>query len=75
MAPTSTVGSRPAAIEQVAQQRGRGRLAVRAGDGHPEVTPRRHQLAEERLPGDDLDPPLPGGDQLREIRLEAERRR
>jgi hypothetical protein len=37
----------------VAEQRGGGRLAVRAGDGQPESPRRCHELAEQRLPGGD----------------------
>ena len=47
-------------LEEVPEQRGRGRLAVRAGYGQADVALGRHQLAEQRLPGDDRDPPLPG---------------
>ena len=48
----------PGADEQVAEQRGRRRLAVRAGDAEADAPRRRLELAEQRLPGDDRDAAL-----------------
>ena len=39
--------------EQMAEQRGGGRLAMRAGHAQPDAPRRLHQLAEQRLPGVD----------------------
>ena len=59
--------------EEVAEEGGGRRLAVGAGDGHAEPTSLPHQLAEERLPRHDRNPPLAGRNQLGQVRLEAKR--
>ena len=63
----------PGGEEQVAEERGGGRLAVGAGDGHPQPAPLPHQLPQEGLPRDDRNPPFSRGDELGQVRLEAER--
>ena len=51
MPPVMTVGSRPADVEHVGDQRGGGGLAVRAGDRHRRVEP--HQLGQHLGAADD----------------------
>ncbi len=54
----------PGGGEEMSEQRGRRRLAVRAGDPDADPVRLRHQLAEHRLPGADRDPPGLRGSQL-----------
>ncbi len=54
-------------LQQVPQQGGGGRLAVRAGDGQPDAALGRHQLTQQRLPGDDGKADLLGGEELRQV--------
>ncbi len=41
--------------QEMAQERGRRRLAMRPGHGQPDPARRGHELPDELLPGDDLD--------------------
>ena len=54
----------PGGDEEVPEQRGRRRLAVRARDPDADPARRRHQLTEQRLPGDDRDAGGLGGGEL-----------